>query len=64
MHNYNLNVFCFTYPFFLDCFWLMDHFLNYTLDFGEVPFQGVQGGQSFIEDPPTRLEGMMSLRIH
>lgn len=41
-----------------DCFWLMEKFLNYTLDHSEVPFQGAPGS-SFGNDAivPSRMEG-------
>ncbi|XP_066916313.1 membrane-bound transcription factor site-1 protease-like [Clytia hemisphaerica] len=41
-----------------DCFWLMDKFLNYTLDFSDAPFKGTQEHfHSDESDLPTRLEG-------
>jgi len=42
----------------LECFWLMDKFLNYTLDYSEVPFQGRPGNDNQQDELPTRLEGI------
>jgi hypothetical protein len=36
----------------------MDKFLNYTLDYSEVPFQGRPGNDNQQDELPTRLEGI------